>query len=54
VPNVPGLKTISVNADGSGSLDGGNFPLVTNGNVMFAIPNSGDPLLFVFTANTLP
>jgi hypothetical protein len=54
VPNVPSLKTISVNADGSGSLDGGNFPLVTNGTVLFAIPNSGDPSLFVFSANTLP
>jgi hypothetical protein len=54
VPNAPNLGTVSINADGSGSLDGGNFPLVTNGNVIFAIPNSGDPLLFVFTAGTLP
>jgi hypothetical protein len=50
VPNVPNLQTIAVNADGSGGLDGGNFPFVTNGQTLFAIPNSGDPLLFVFTA----
>lgn len=50
VPNVPNLGTIAVNADGSGSLDGGNFPFVTNGTLLFAIPDSGDPLLFVFTA----
>jgi len=54
VPNAPNLGTISVNADGSGSLDGGNFPLVTNGQTLFAIPDSGDPLLFVFTVGPLP
>jgi hypothetical protein len=54
VPNVPRLGTISVNTDGSGNLDGGHFPFVTNGEVLYAIPNSGDPLLFVFTAGTLP
>jgi len=54
LPNVPGSKTISINPDGSGSLDGGKFPLVTSGTVLFAIPNSGDPLLFVFTEDTLP
>ncbi len=48
--NVPHAGTISINADGSGSLDSGNFPFVTNGAVVFAIPNSGDPLLYVFTA----
>lgn len=54
IVNVPNLGTIAINADGSGSLDGGNFPLVTNGTVIFAIPDSGDPLLFVFTVGTLP
>jgi hypothetical protein len=54
ITNTPGLGTIAVNADGSGSLDGGSFPLVTNGTVIFAIPDSGDPQLFVFTANTPP
>lgn len=43
---------ISVNSDGSGSLGRGTFPLVTNGTVIFAIPGSGDPLLYVFTAGT--
>jgi large repetitive protein len=54
VTNVPSLGSILVNTDGSGNLDGGNFPLVTNGEVLFAIPDSGDPLLFVFTEGTLP
>jgi hypothetical protein len=53
VPNAPNLGTISVNADGSGSLDGGNFPFVTNGQSLFAIPGSGDPLLFIFTVGSL-
>ena len=47
--NVPHAGTVSINPDGSGSLDG-NFPLVTNGAMVFAIPNSGDPLLYVFTS----
>lgn len=51
---VPGLGTTAINADGSGSLDGGNFPLVTSGAVIYAIPDSGDPQLFVFRAGTLP
>jgi hypothetical protein len=38
-----------VSSDGSGSLNGGNFPLVTNGKMIFAIPKSGNPLLYVFT-----
>lgn len=54
VPNTPSQKTISINTDGSGNLDGGNFPLVTNGQVIYAIPDSGDPLLFVFMAGALP
>jgi large repetitive protein len=54
VPNSPSLGTIAVNADGSGSLDGGAFPFVTNGEVLFAIPDSGDPLLFILTQGTLP
>jgi large repetitive protein len=51
--NVPTAGSISINSDGSGNLDGGKFPLVTNGQVIFAIPDSGDPLLYVFTAATL-
>jgi hypothetical protein len=47
VPSVPASGSILVNTDGSGNLDGGNFPLVTNGSMLFMIPNSGDPLLFV-------
>ena len=54
VPNSPTLGTIAVNADGSGSMDGGAFPFVTNGVVLFAIPDSGDPLLFILTQGTLP
>jgi hypothetical protein len=50
----PSSGAISVNADGSGTLNGGNFPFVTNGTVLLAIPNSGDPLLFVLTEVTLP
>jgi hypothetical protein len=34
------------------SINSGNFPLVTNGNVIFSIPRSGDPLLYVFTVGT--
>ena len=49
VPNVPHTGEIGISSDGSGSLDGGAFPFVTNGEVLFAIPDSGDPLLFVFT-----
>jgi Putative Ig domain len=52
--NVPSAGSIAINADGSGNLDGGNFPLVTNGQVIYAISNSGDPLLFVFEEGTLP
>jgi hypothetical protein len=54
VPNLPGAGTIVIATDGSGSLNSGNFPLVTNGNMIFAIPDSGDPLLYVFSAVTLP
>jgi hypothetical protein len=50
VPNVPADQgSILVNTDGSGNLDGGKFPFVTNGSLLFMIPNSGDPLLFVLT-----
>jgi hypothetical protein len=54
VSTPPSSGTIAINPDGSGSLNSGSFPLVTNGNVMFSIPNSGDPLLYVFTSGTLP
>lgn len=54
ITNYPTLGTVAINADGSGSLDGGNFPLVINGSVIFAIPNAGDPQLFVFRAVTPP
>jgi hypothetical protein len=53
IPNAPNLGTITINADGSGALDGGNLPLVTNGTQIFALPNSGDPLLYVFTEGTV-
>jgi hypothetical protein len=52
VSTPPASGSIAVNSDGSGSLSGGSFPFVTNGNVIFAIPGSGDPLLYVFTAGT--
>lgn len=52
--SFPSLGTISINSDGSGSLDGGNFPFATNGTTLFAIPDSGDPLLYVLTDVTLP
>ena len=48
----PGL--IVINSDGSGRLSGGNFSLVSNGAVIFAIPDSGDPQIYVFTAGKLP
>jgi len=54
VPKLQSLGMISINPDGSGELDGGDFPLVTNGKVIFAIPDSGDPLIYVFTAGKLP
>jgi hypothetical protein len=46
---VPASGSIQVNADGSGNLNGGNFPLVTNGTALYMIQNSGDPLLLVLT-----
>jgi hypothetical protein len=49
ITNAPSLGTVAVNPDGSGALDGGNLPLVTNGTQIFALPNSGDPLLYIFT-----
>jgi hypothetical protein len=52
--NVPAAGSILVNTDGSGNLQGGKFPLVTNGTVLYAIPNSGDPLLYVFTEGRIP
>ena len=54
VSTPPSSGTITINSDGSGSLNNGSFPFVTNGNIIFAIPSSGDPLLYVFTAGTLP
>ena len=54
VPSIASPGSIAVNTDGSGNLAGGTFPLVTNGNVIFAIPDSGDPLLFVLEVGTLP
>jgi hypothetical protein len=54
VPNLPNVGTVAINPDGSGSLNGGTFPLVTNGEVIFAIPDSGDPLLYVFSIGVLP
>jgi hypothetical protein len=54
VPSVPSPGSIAVNADGSGNLAGGKFPLVTNGTVVFGIPDSGDPLLFVLVSGTAP
>jgi hypothetical protein len=53
VPNLPNTGLIAVNSDGSGSLNGGNYPLVTNQTVIFAIPDSGDPLMYVFTGGSL-
>jgi len=52
--NLPHLGMISIGADGSGNLDGGRFPFVTNGAVLFAIPDSGDPSLLVFTESAPP
>jgi hypothetical protein len=46
--------TITVNADGSGTLNGSKMSLVTNGSVIYAIPNSGDPLVYVFLAASTP
>jgi hypothetical protein len=54
VPNLPTSGSIAIHSDGSGSLNGGTFPLVTNGSVVFAIPDTGDPLLYVFTVGTQP
>jgi hypothetical protein len=54
VPKLPSSGLIVINADGSGSLDGGSFSLVTDGAVIFAIPDSGDPLIYVFTPGTHP
>jgi hypothetical protein len=50
----PSSGAIAINSDGSGSLSSGSFPFVTNGTVIFAIPSSGDPLLYVFTSGTSP
>jgi hypothetical protein len=52
-PDVAGTGTITLKADGSGSLDGARTVLVTNGNLILAIDaaSSGEvaqPLLYVF------
>ncbi len=52
VPVIPASGAIAINTDGSGNLNGGNFPLVTNGNLIFAIPDSGDPLLYELMVGT--
>ena len=52
--NLPHLGMISIGADGSGYLDGGRFPFVTNGAALFAIPESGDPSLLVFVESERP
>ena len=54
VPVVPTAVQITVNADGSGNLDSSALSLVTNGTQIFAVPEEGDPLLFVITSSTLP
>jgi hypothetical protein len=51
---LPHLGTISIRADGSGSLDDGRFALVTNGTALFAIPESRDPSLLVFDEYASP
>ena len=53
VANLPTSGSITINPDGSGSLNGGTFPFVTSGALIFAIPDTGDPLLYVFTADKL-
>jgi hypothetical protein len=52
--NLPHLGMISIRADGSGNLDGGRFPFVTNGAALFAIPESDDPSLLVFAEYMSP
>lgn len=54
ISNLPHLGMISIRADGSGNLDGGRFPFVTNGAALFAIPESGDPSLLVFAESAPP
>jgi hypothetical protein len=54
VPDLASSGLIAINSDGSGNLNGGSFPLVTNRTEIFVIPSSGDPLLYVFTAGTVP
>jgi hypothetical protein len=52
--NLTSPGTLNLNPDGSGSLNNSSLPFVTNGSVIFAIPSSGDPLIYVFTEGTLP
>jgi len=51
-PNGSGSGTVAVNTDGSGTFDGGQHALVTNGNLILAIDGatstSTQPLLYVF------
>lgn len=54
VRNLPSSGSVAFNPDGSGSLNSGTFPFVTNGALIFAIPDTGDPLLYVLTAGKLP
>jgi len=54
VPQFPHLGSYTVNTDGSGGFDAGALSLVTNGTEIFAIPTSGDPLLFFYLSDTLP
>jgi hypothetical protein len=54
VPSLPSVGSMAINLDGSGNLNGGTFPLVTNGQVIFTLASSGDPLMYVFTVGVLP
>jgi hypothetical protein len=44
---LSGTAAYSVNADGSGTINGPAFVLVTNGQQAFAIPIAVDGLLYV-------
>ena len=46
-PELSGSGAYSVNADGSGNINGPAFVLVTNGQQVFAIPIAVDGLLYV-------
>ena len=46
-PGLTGSEPYSVNPDGTGTINGEGFAMVTNGEQAFVIPTAVDGLLYV-------